>query len=60
MFSRVLFIVAVLVALNVHNSCSADPLPFAAPGDVGLDASKLRGIELAVGELLIERNSQAR
>ena len=52
MFSRVLFIVAVLVALNVHDSCSADPLPFAAPGDVGLDASKLREIELAVGEHL--------
>ena len=52
MFSKILFVVAVLVALNINDSCRADSLPFAAPGDVGLDASKLRGIEQVVGEHL--------
>lgn len=55
MFSRVLFIVAVLVALKVHDSCDAGQLPFAAPEDVGMDAVKLRGIEQLVGEHLDRR-----
>lgn len=52
MLLRVIFTFAVFVSIHSHHTCFANQLPFAASEDSGMDAGKLRGIELAVGKHL--------